>query len=453
MKYIAITLLSYTVFLINNAQATDELAGGKLKARPQSLNLAIDPSELRIAGNSIDIGVEAILPDGQILKTKNIGGKLGMRNFQFTISGGEYRAGKVFIDWDNFQKPLKIQVCAKKHRDIIAEVTLPLHQEKQIIVNQLVMGDAAPGEKYRLKIEAVFDNGDRLTVGKRNLPYSRYQIDVHGGKIRKGLITITEDISRITNHQVETVISPRHNSAMAHRDYFRLDYKKNYRFYASGFNGFFGSSGLSGAHGADGEHGDFGPDLYVFLSVAFDSLLQQELLYAEISRSSEVFKYLINPRGGSLSVCSYGGDGGSGGRGGDGRNGADGEDGQVIIKKERVNDSTYREVKVVYAGQDGENGQPGGDGGYGGDGGDGGDIYVDFTLEAEQYLHLFRFVSPGGNGGLPGRGGTGGRGGRGGRGEPNGKDGEDGPNGFNGYQGRDGRNGRVFFRIVSSNSD
>ncbi|MEL6558826.1 MAG: hypothetical protein AAFQ94_11630 [Bacteroidota bacterium] len=453
MKYITLVLFSCTIFLISNVQAADGLAGKKLKVRPQRLHLIFDPSELRIAGNSIDIGVEAILPDGQILKTKNIGGKLGMRNFQIAVSGGEFRAGKVFINRDNFQQPLKIEVYARKFQDVTSDVTLPLHQEKQIIVNQLPMGHAAPGEKYRLKIEAVFDNGDRLTVGKRKLPYSRYRIEINGGKIRRGLVTITDDIDRITNHQIETVISPRHNRLMEQRDYFRLDYKKNYRFYAFGFSGFFGSSGLCGSQGADGEHGDFGPDLYVFLTVAFDSLLQQELLYAEVSKSSEVFKYLINPQGGSLSVRSDGGDGGRGGRGGDGRSGADGEDGQVIIKREDINDSTYREVKIVYAGQDGEDGEPGGDGGYGGDGGDGGNIYVEFTLAAEQYLHLFRFTSLGGNGGFAGLGGSGGRGGRGGRGEPNGRDGTDGPDGFNGCQGRDGRNGRIFFRIVSSDSD
>ena len=108
MKYITLVLLGCTIFLISNVRAADGLTGKKLKVRPQRLQLIFDPSELRIAGNSIDIGVEAILSDGQILKTKNIGGKLGMRNFHIAVSGGEYRAGKVFINHDNITEVIQI---------------------------------------------------------------------------------------------------------------------------------------------------------------------------------------------------------------------------------------------------------------------------------------------------------------------------------------------------------
>ena len=394
MKTFTLFVAIFCSLTASAAPAAPELLAKKLRKKPSSIELAYDDQDLRIPNAIFVIGVKAKMPDGTELRTRNWGGKLGMKNFRFEVSGGQYQFGKIRIAPDNFSGFVTIHVSARKFPDVSTSVKLPLNKEMQLLVDHKALGDAAPGEKYRLAIEAIFDNGYRLPVGNRKLPFKNYHFQVTGGTIRRGLVKIAEDPDRIIAHRVAVDITPKSNPDVPTTSFFPLDYIKRYRysnggaFGLSGFNGRNGSGGgpgQSGQQGGNGEHGDHGrhaPVVAVYVDVYYDKQFGGELIVAEVISEGRFTKYLINPTGGSLRLSAVGGSGGDGGAGGDGGRGGDGRDGKVRILKEQVNDSTYREVREIGPAQDGGNGGDGGFGGDGGHGGDGGDIYVHFTLAA-----------------------------------------------------------------------
>lgn len=451
-------LIFFTFSFLHLAYSTlaEDLPGGKkLKKKPQSLHVIIDEYELRIPRSTFTLGIRAIMENGEVLSTKNVGGRLGLRNFEVSVKGGHYQNGKIRVAADNFNDSLIIRVTTRRFKDVQVTETIPLHREMQLLVKNVPMGAAAPGEKYCLEMEAVFDNGSRRKVGTRALPYSNYHIAVRGGKINRNIIRISDDIEKIANHQVSTTITSRSDSQTITETHYPLDYIKSYRYYASGFMGFSGSNGsafgIGSIHGEPGRSGDHGPDIHVFISTFYDEILRQDLILAEVHSRGRTQNYLINPNGGDLWITTEGGNGGSGGDGARGRDGQDGRDGRVKTYRKQINDSTYKEIKKVYPGEDGQPGEDGGFGADGGFGGDGGNIYVHFTLSSEQYLNRFVFDTRGGSGGWGGCGGAGGNGGDGGEGEPDGRDAPDGRAGSGGRRGPDGYPGRIFYRVIFEN--
>ena len=73
--------------------ADTAILGKRLKNRPVTIKVVYDENELRIPGAYFTVGIEASMPDGSLLKTKNIGGKLGMRNFVVSVEGGRLLGG------------------------------------------------------------------------------------------------------------------------------------------------------------------------------------------------------------------------------------------------------------------------------------------------------------------------------------------------------------------------
>ena len=460
MKKIAFVIFLLLPLTTIGSAVEDGLFGKKLKKKPRSLQIVFDEEDLRIPNGYFLIGVHAEMPDGTFQRTRNLGGRLSISNFDFHIEGGRYIAGKIWINAKNRTGFVLVKVTARKYPDVTAVLKIPMHKEVQLLVKQKGQGAAAPGEKYRISVNAVFDNGQQLKVGSSKLPFNHYRIEVTGGTFKRGMINITDDPDRIIDHRVTVNIVPLANPVGASTAVYQLDYKKHYRFFNTGFFGFSGTNGCdgrdgwagqfgqNGTDGAPGQHGDHAPPVDVYLNAYFDQHLGGDILVAEVVSEQKYQKYLINPEGGSLLVTATGGNGGDGGAGGHGGRGGDGQDGKVRFIKEQISDSTYREVKEVGPARDGGDGGDGGFGGDGGTGGNGGDIFVHFTLAAEPYLSLLSFDNDGGLPGCGGREGVGGAAGSGGAGEPNGHQGHHGRDGVRGHDGYQGLPGRVIYNLV-----
>jgi uncharacterized membrane protein YgcG len=432
----------------------------KLKQKPERIHIVHDYDQLRIAGNKVEVGIEVVLKDGSVMRTRNLGGKLRLRRFKFETERARYFNGSVKISDGFYSGSISINAYPKKFQEVQDRLLLNLHQERDIWVAQEPKGPAAPGEKYRVAMKAIFDSGHERLIGTREVPYDRYQIRMFGGWFKKGTATINDDFEQIVNHQTVLQVTPLATPKTSFEVSYYLDYKKHYRFNSSGSDGFsgfsgadgssgsFGGDGASGTDGGDGRHGDHAPNVFVDLWTYYDTLLRQEMLVAQVEGFWKTKKYLINPHGGGLSVTTQGGDGGSGGNGGNGGHGGNGRDGMVRIEKEKINDSTFVEKRVVGPAEDGGDGGDGGYGGHGGDGGNGGDIFCYHSEGAVKYLQIIDLKSAGGRGGFGGSGGSAGSGGRGGDGEPDGNNGSSGCSGLSGANGRSGRDGNVVYQLI-----
>ena len=141
-----------------------------------------------------------------------------------------------------------------------------------------------------------------------------------------------------------------------------------------------GSAGSSGSDGQDGGPGGDAPTLVV--NVAFRAGTHP-LLQVSVRGGDRVDRFLVDPRGGYLTVNADGGAGGSGGHGGPGGRGGSGGSGSP-------------------SGSNGSDGSSGRDG-WSGSPGRGGSITVLYDPSAAPYLGILRLSSQDGNGRPSGR--------------------------------------------------
>lgn len=134
-----------------------------------------------------------------------------------------------------------------------------------------------------------------------------------------------------------------------------------------------GGDGSDGRDGDNGKPGSDGPAVQVLLTI---HPVSQTLLEAKVSANGKQKLYLIDPKGGSLTVTADGGYGGAGGNGGRGGRGGSGGIG----------------TPNGNSGRDGLNGH---DGFKGGDG-RGGQITVIYDPAAKAYLSIVKLSSRGG---------------------------------------------------------
>ncbi|MEL7006160.1 MAG: hypothetical protein AAFN93_26045, partial [Bacteroidota bacterium] len=401
MKNGLLVLLCFSLLHLASAKENLDIYGKKLKRKPTQIKIVYDQNTLRIPGRVIKMGVEAYFSDQDVESTRNIGGRLGLRNFVVEIDGGTYNGGKITLNKYAFQREVRIKVSAKRFPEVKQSLIIPFHHEEDIISTAIPQGSAAPGNRFKLSMHAFFNNGQQLEVGTRELPYSHYDISVEGGGFKRGSVSISNNLAEIVNHEVVVKVGSKSNKSVSYTVYYPLDYIDDYQFKSSGSWGMNGNSGMSGScgssiginrhgeHGYDGQHGqdgERGHDLDIYWSLVYDSIFKGELLYAEVLSPNRTMEYLINPLGGSLEVVTQGGNGGSGGDGGRGGSGGGGSNGEIRLVREWLNDSTFREVEERLPGGNGGHGGDGGFGGHGGYGGDGGNIYIHYTKEAEQYL-------------------------------------------------------------------
>ncbi|GLH74421.1 hypothetical protein GETHLI_29230 [Geothrix limicola] len=131
-----------------------------------------------------------------------------------------------------------------------------------------------------------------------------------------------------------------------------------------------GSDGDDGASGEDGGPGEDAPPLHVQVALRVEP---RPLLQISVSSPSRIERFLLDPRGGSLTLRAEGGRGGSGGRGGRGGSGGFGGTGTP-------------------SGSSGRSGMNGRDG-FDGPSGRAGIITVTYDPAAKPYLGALRFFT------------------------------------------------------------
>lgn len=421
----------------------------KLRHQPLSIHIVYNTHQLRTHHEPLEFGIEAIMPDSSVQKTRNLGGKLNDQNFEISVTSAELKWGKIHFPEHGSNNVLLTVRCVD-YPAVVSTIILKKHQPVQILPSINLLGPSAPEEKIVFEIKALYlnDFGEEQLIC---LPIRDFHIGVQGGRLSGNQITIESDPDLIQDHQVSLFITPYSGELPTQKVYIPLFYNKDYRFRvdgSSGSNGSAGSSGnnhCAGQNGQNGHQGSHGSSIQATVKGYWDEQLNRTMLDVYVSSSYKNRHFLINPEGGSLWLYSDGGDGGRGGDGGDGADGSNGENGR-ITKTEKVNaDGSKETIERQESGQNGTNGTDGGDGGFGGDGGNGGNITIYYNEMAHPYLDLIFVRNDGGSGGRAGSGGDGGDGGAGGKGSPNGHDGKDGNKGRCGRSGQSGYQGQVIW--------
>ncbi|MFC2137206.1 hypothetical protein ACFLTE_03425 [Bacteroidota bacterium] len=463
-----IILLPALIIIIQNNSFCSKIRSLRDK-EIHHISLNYEDNCLKIPGNSFKIGISAVTIDGNELSTKGfLDGNIRWSNYKIDIKGGNYFAGKVFINNTQGYLPgraVKVNISSKHHPEINISRVIRLNYETELIIKPTTKFIKAPGRIAKFGFINVFDNDMCILTNKSTrgaYHFSNYNIAVDGGYFKKGMLCISDNIFDFKGHKVSIYSQLKTNPEITAKYEFLLDYKDHYvkNIYASngfsgayGTNGYSGSTGNDGGNGSNGGHGSdgfHGHDISVFVDSYYDTILHTNLLKVRIEDlvTRKRWRYLVNPDGGSITIRSYGGDGGSGGSGGNGGNGGDGYDGAVYTITKKINDSTYVTETHRKPGGHGGNGGDGGDGGYGGYGGNGGNIFVFVTPEAMRYDHLIHVESIPGCGGSGGYGGSAGSGGNGGDGEPDGRSGSSGSSGWSGGSGYGGIPGIVDFLVL-----
>jgi hypothetical protein len=150
-----------------------------------------------------------------------------------------------------------------------------------------------------------------------------------------------------------------------------------------------GTNGGNGTDGGNGDDGGDGPPVRVVVAIYYPPVqvasasaagttmaASSPLLQVSVSSGKTEQFFLVDPKGGSLTITSAGGSGGSGGRGGRGGRGGTGGSG-------------------IPSGRDGMNGSDG-QSGFSGHDGKGGPIYVTYDPRAKPYLGAIQLRNPGG---------------------------------------------------------
>lgn len=450
-----------------------------------------DTSTLRIPGHSVRIGIGVIarLKDSNqqhndtLLFTKGLKkGSLNWSNFDIKTFGCNYSNGKLEIYKENWPNKgnIALDVHTKTNPQKSCYISIP---KNYITQTQLVAQNTfhkAPGNKIKIGVIKTYDNWHTEILTRKSEVdnyLSGCKLYVTGGYYNKGYFTIDNDIFNIQYHTAGIIAVPVAAPSLADTLSFQLDYIHKYEVNVratSGFSGFAGTKGNSGAaggcngcdgydgyDGGDGQHGEPGEpghDLAVDLDTYFDTILKTDLCMVRIEDlvNSQTKVYLVNPKGGSVNITSYGGNGGCGGDGGSGGDGGGGANGETRIMERRYTvtyaDSTGTHTKeevetytVTNGGGRGGNGGNGGYGGNGGDGGDGGNIYIYYNDESYPYLNTIIAKSYAGGGGCGGSGGSAGSGGTGGNGNPSGASGSSGFRGVSGWPGYAGHDGKIIY--------
>jgi hypothetical protein len=264
----------------------------------------------------------------------------------------------------------------------------------------------APGQKSPLVVTFTGANGKSWTTegaGHGKIMWSDLAVTPSVVTVnKKGVISLARDPRKSdgkTGHV--NITAPSHPGLQADLD---IPLRYNVKFTANfngdaGMNGTDGSSGLDGSSGSDGstdatnpssggngsdggdgtdggdgQPGGDAPSVQLWLTVqpGAHPLLEAGVLAA----GHKEHYYLIDPKGGSLTVSADGGDGGQGGKGGSGGRGGSGGSG-------------------IPPGMNGNDGRSGMDG-TSGSMGSGGLITVTYDSSAQAFLSTVRLSSAGG---------------------------------------------------------
>jgi hypothetical protein len=265
----------------------------------------------------------------------------------------------------------------------------------------------APGDKSPLIVTVVQPDGKTLTTEGKGHGTVRWKDLTVASTVAsvntKGVLALSSD-PRSSEGQLPhvSVSVPSHPDVHAAELEVPLRYDRNYSATFSGARGSSGSDGQSGldgssgsmgstdpehpsaggngsdgTNGTDGGNGDNGGDgPPVHMLVTLRQAANGPLLQVSVSSGKTQKLFLVDPRGGSLTITSAGGAGGSGGKGGRGGRGGSGGIGSP-------NGSSGSDG---LSGHDGMDGWPG----------KGGPIFVTYDSGVKPYLGAIQLRNPGG---------------------------------------------------------
>ena len=117
--------------------AKKEAAENSLEGKDiKSLNIKLIDAPAEIGMLSVvSIGVEAVLTNGKILKTKNLGGKTPYSDFETKVTGGDYSGGDFKVASDSRKIPndeINIEVWSKYNKQVKGSFTHPINYKSDI---------------------------------------------------------------------------------------------------------------------------------------------------------------------------------------------------------------------------------------------------------------------------------------------------------------------------------
>jgi hypothetical protein len=298
-----------------------------------------------------------------------------------------------------------------------------------------------PGESIKIEFEVKRKNGRGYTAGHSEIEskhlwqkqqWADFEIEIQGGKIEKGILTVSKDIRLLSNQKtVELIVTHKVLKKQQHKLSLPVDFNGDNFFHFDGVNGKDGKKGLAGVRmlmadavdgnpGVAGENGTHAEDLIIYVkrdtSFKNDTMLR---VYIKLPKKDTSLIIFHNIQRYKLTFTA------NGGKGGDGGNGGRGSGGRMA------------KAPTSYTfGQPAGNGGNGGNGGGAGNGGDAGSITVYLENDILQYKSKIVVENNTGSAGIPGKGGEGGSGGMGNVFYPSGQKGSNGQNGSEGTEGK-----------------
>lgn len=428
-------LLTFLLILIHtHAQPLVKVPGYRIK---------YDHKALRIPGNKFALGLTIPAEGKDPQLTLGYSGKGGFGKYHVDVDSGSFSGGKVKLRDSKLYKKgdsVTVYVYARKwflggRGKFLTSRRIPYNYEDSILVMTNSNSGRFPGGHIKFGVRTIYNDHQYADlwypVKKKNR--NDFMLGFEGGRLSKakGDWKVDPDPTHIKNDEIRLFAGLSKYPAIRDTLSLLLDYTAQFQ------------CGIRSS--IDGHQLDVTADAF------YDSIINEELLKIEVLDvpANRTYHYLINTKGGSMSISSIGADGASGDNGLDGTNGLDGADGatsqvaQTVTNPDGTTSTTY--ITVQGPGGDGENGGPGDDGENGNYGYNGGDITIHYTPAAAPFLNMIKAASIAGDGGPGGTGGSGGNGGSGGSGAPPGRPGRKGADGQNGSSGQPGNPGTVRF--------
>jgi hypothetical protein len=179
------TRIEENTLLAEKETKENSLEGKEIKA----INLKLIDSKTDIGMLSmVSIGIEVVLVDGTILKTKNLGGKTPYADFEFEVKGGDYAGGDFKVANDSRKIPndkLEISTWSKYDPKMVKGIfSLPINYKNDIFYQY----QGASGSNGRGMTVGLNEYGGNGKDG-RSVKIQAENIQINGTNIIKIIIT------------------------------------------------------------------------------------------------------------------------------------------------------------------------------------------------------------------------------------------------------------------------
>lgn len=128
----------------------------------KELIIRYNPGQMRVPGKAFNIGINAILNDGESASTKGyLNGSLRWRNFRIHVDKGYFARGKIILNESSLYQKGKfvtVTIYRKKGNKKIKTQKIPLHYETEIEIITKPGFSRAPGSIIEVGIRKWYNN-------------------------------------------------------------------------------------------------------------------------------------------------------------------------------------------------------------------------------------------------------------------------------------------------------